>query len=1050
MTGLFAKLFCVVFASASAVGPNAPLTAGPTIASGRNVDQSSSEPPQQRLAVPEAAEAGTVVGRVTADSGSFRNFRLAPGSDAGVFAVDEETGQLSVRQSETLDFETTAFYELEVLATPIHDPTADLRQDFVASLVESGAAPGQLRQLLQSDVSLRVRIDVQNVPEAPVIRNQQLAIAEHSFSGAIPGTVIADDPDSGDTLHFELTSGSGQSVFDLDPETGVLRVIRPISLDFEQTSRFQLLITVTDQTGLSAEATMTVAVTDINDAPVLTPSTFPMHDYVPGHLLGRVAAVDPDCCDSVTYQLLHDPTGGAFELDNSTGSLRLADVLRLADWPHAECRLTVSATDDSGQTSPSEMVIVLPERIPQPELLTEPDAAETAVDSLLSDAAVDTAADSPASPISAVQPSASLAFEFVAFPIRVVGILMLVAWISICGWLITRRILIRRKTAVATSSTAAKALERRAAILKPTLPSVPIVHAAVSNSSELPTQQEQISPMHNNQTRSDEVPEPAGNEMEDQLLEQITGLQQALAAARETTAQTQTELQQALESRTARIQQLEEELKQRDAAATAHQAAMELASAAAVNPVPAASDNDLIQQLRADVDQRNQLILVMKEKLEALAAAGIRAQTVNAAVSPSGISESESERGRSSANATSTDEWRDEPDDIRPDQFSRPGGAAELDERELPDDDARRRMQQAQGELARSLPAWFLSSEESERSDTPGHNEDIDSGRGSTSNRPKTNVRLELAGLFDLQRRVADSKSEDTPEPSADPAHSVHAEDDGQESAATEAAPIDDYHYETEDDHSSADHDDYISKYMSRLLKKPAEKVSAAPRSSGKTSSTSGPSSPAASETVTHDRRKGDRRRSDADRRSGPETDGEVAVTRQKIDVESLRLTTNSFREIALQSVEQALASHTLRKAKSEVAFRMVLLGVLLLSMLLLGGATLLKLVNLPWLNWMVAALVVSSAIELVGRGLSIRGRVRRLTTRDPATAGSSELNSLPERIEIPASVTVEPASAGTQGTVTADTQPPIEPVVKDNLGAVDERQKVDVADLHG
>ena len=125
--------------------------------------------------------------------------------------------------------------------------------------------------------------------------------------------------------------------------------------------------------------------------------------------------------------------------------------------------------------------------------------------------------------------------------------------------------------------------------------------------------EEQISPMHNNQTRSDEVPEPAGNEMEDQLLEQITGLQQALAAARETTAQTQTELQQALEARTARIQQLEEELKQRDAAATAHQAAMELASAAAVNPVPAASDNDLIQQLRADVDQRNQLILVMKE-----------------------------------------------------------------------------------------------------------------------------------------------------------------------------------------------------------------------------------------------------------------------------------------------------------------------------------------------------------------------------------------------------------------------------------------------------
>ncbi|MCA9171411.1 MAG: cadherin domain-containing protein, partial [Planctomycetales bacterium] len=54
---------------------------------------------------------------------------------------------------------------------------------------------------------------VSSVNDAPVIENQAFSVDENSPNGTVIGQVVASDVDTGDTLDFAITAGSGQSVF---------------------------------------------------------------------------------------------------------------------------------------------------------------------------------------------------------------------------------------------------------------------------------------------------------------------------------------------------------------------------------------------------------------------------------------------------------------------------------------------------------------------------------------------------------------------------------------------------------------------------------------------------------------------------------------------------------------------------------------------------------------------------------------------------------------------------------------------------------------------
>jgi len=115
---------------------------------------------------------------------------------------------------------------------------------------------------LQVD-SLQVIGTVPFINSNPTIDPQIFTVDEDSTNGTNVGTVLANDPDPGDTLTFSIISGNGtgSGVFAIDPLTGQLTVADANQLDSLTTPSYALIVQVQDILGLTATATITVNVT---------------------------------------------------------------------------------------------------------------------------------------------------------------------------------------------------------------------------------------------------------------------------------------------------------------------------------------------------------------------------------------------------------------------------------------------------------------------------------------------------------------------------------------------------------------------------------------------------------------------------------------------------------------------------------------------------------------------------------------------------------------------------------------------------------------------
>lgn len=113
-------------------------------------------------------------------------------------------------------------------------------------------------------------IVVNNVNDAPVISNQSFSVAENSANGTVVGQVVASDIDAGDTLNFAIVSGNNLNIFEIT-NTGSLKVRDNAPLDYETVTQVVLRVRVSDSgsPSLSAEANVTVNITDVNDAPAI-------------------------------------------------------------------------------------------------------------------------------------------------------------------------------------------------------------------------------------------------------------------------------------------------------------------------------------------------------------------------------------------------------------------------------------------------------------------------------------------------------------------------------------------------------------------------------------------------------------------------------------------------------------------------------------------------------------------------------------------------------------------------------------------------------------
>jgi len=299
----------------------------------------------QTFSVAENSANGTSVGTVLAtdpDAGQSLSFAITGGNTGGAFAINSATGQITVASAGQLDFETTPQFLLTV------------------QVIDSGTPA-------LSDTAT-ITVDVLDVNESPNVNNQSFSVAENSAGGTSVGTVVATDPDAGQSLSYAITGGNTGGAFAINSSTGQITVASASQLDFENASSFSLTVQVTDSATppLSDTATITVNVLDVNESPNVNNQSFSVaENSASGTSVGTVVATDPDAGQSLSFAITGGNTGGAFAINSSTGQITVASASQLDYETTPQFLLTVQVTDSGSpaMSSTATMTINLIDRI---------------------------------------------------------------------------------------------------------------------------------------------------------------------------------------------------------------------------------------------------------------------------------------------------------------------------------------------------------------------------------------------------------------------------------------------------------------------------------------------------------------------------------------------------------------------------------------------------------------------------------------------------------------------------------------------------------------
>ena len=272
----------------------------------------------QTFTIIEDATNNSTVGSVVVsdadeDSGlatTYQNWQITGGDTNSAFAINA-SGDITVADTTQIDYES---------GTTIYSLTVE---------VSDGDNTGS--------GTVTVNINDTN-DEAPVINSASPNLAENASANDLVATLTADDPEDntlGTTLQsWTITSGNTDSIFALDPTSGELTVADTTNLDYDSGAKsYSLLVTVSDGINTSAEQTITVNITDVNDEdPVITTGqSFSTNEISPNDTeVGTVAYTDPDTDNTFTWSIESGNTNSAFAIGETTGIITVNDTSQLS------------------------------------------------------------------------------------------------------------------------------------------------------------------------------------------------------------------------------------------------------------------------------------------------------------------------------------------------------------------------------------------------------------------------------------------------------------------------------------------------------------------------------------------------------------------------------------------------------------------------------------------------------------------------------------------------------------------------------------------------
>ncbi|CAG5136581.1 unnamed protein product, partial [Candidula unifasciata] len=174
-------------------------------------------------------------------------FSISSGNTDNTFTIDN-TGLLSL--AKPLNYDAQDMYQLEVKATDKGSPQLEGTTVLIVNVIDKAKNKPQF-------------VPIGGVYSAVLVEDVALGSTVFALNASENGTASK--------LRFDIVSGNDDSSFQLDPDSGIIIVVK--LLDRETKSFYSLNVSVTNQNGDSVFGIVNINVTDVNDNnPVIQPS----------------------------------------------------------------------------------------------------------------------------------------------------------------------------------------------------------------------------------------------------------------------------------------------------------------------------------------------------------------------------------------------------------------------------------------------------------------------------------------------------------------------------------------------------------------------------------------------------------------------------------------------------------------------------------------------------------------------------------------------------------------------------------------------------------
>ncbi|MEY8780958.1 hypothetical protein AB9K32_11055 [Allomuricauda sp. XS_ASV26] len=227
---------------------------------------------------------GQVIGSLQT-IGNASGFAITDQSPQGAMDIDANTGELTVADASLFDYETNPTLTATVTIVDADDPVT-------------------------------VTVNLENVIEVTA-QDLTASVDENPTDGQVLGTLQASGTG---TLSFSITSQNPMGAMAIDNATGELTVIDPNLFDFETNPVITADISVTDGEE-TATATATINLNDVDEVSAQNTDLSIDENPSNGDVVGTLQASG----SNLTYAITFQNPAGAFNIDQNTGELSVAD-----------------------------------------------------------------------------------------------------------------------------------------------------------------------------------------------------------------------------------------------------------------------------------------------------------------------------------------------------------------------------------------------------------------------------------------------------------------------------------------------------------------------------------------------------------------------------------------------------------------------------------------------------------------------------------------------------------------------------------------------------